>query len=41
MIYTDKKGAINKLINDSRYEAIIEIFNDERRLVAGLFKLKK
>jgi len=41
MIYTDMRGTIRKLRKDSRYELVVEIFNDERRLIAGLFKLKK
>jgi hypothetical protein len=37
MIYSDKWGAIQKLINDINYEIIAEVWK-EGRVIAALFK---
>lgn len=37
MIYTDRYGAISKLINDENYEMIAEVWK-EGRLIAALFE---
>lgn len=38
MIYTDRYGAIYKLINDENYELIAEVYKEDGRLIAGLFE---
>lgn len=38
MIFSDKAGMIFKLKNDKTFEIIAEIFDDNGRLIAGLFK---
>jgi hypothetical protein len=39
-IYTDRRGAIEALLADSKYKIIAEVFK-EGRLIAGLFMLKE
>jgi hypothetical protein len=38
MIYTDRYGAISKLIDDENYEIIAEVYKEDGRLIAGLFE---
>jgi hypothetical protein len=38
MIYTDRRAALEKLLADDKYQAIVVIYNDDRHLVAGLFE---
>ncbi|EKN66036.1 hypothetical protein BABA_17372 [Neobacillus bataviensis LMG 21833] len=38
MIYTDRYGAITKLIDDENYEIIAEVYKEDGRLIAGLFE---
>jgi len=40
MVYADRQGMIKKLLADENFEMIAEIYNDNRRLIAGLFKKK-
>jgi hypothetical protein len=40
-IYTDKRGALEKLIDDSNYESIVEIYDFDERLIGGLFHRKE
>jgi hypothetical protein len=39
-IYTDRRGAIETLLADSKYKLIAEVIKDGR-LVAGLFTLEE
>jgi hypothetical protein len=36
MIYTDRYGAITKLMNDKEYEMVAEIWKEDR-IIAALF----
>jgi hypothetical protein len=38
MIYTDRHGAISKLIDDRNYELIAGVYQEDGRLLAGLFE---
>lgn len=38
MIYSDRNGMLFKLKNDKNFEIIAEIYDDNGRLIAGLFK---
>lgn len=38
MIYTDRLGSLNKLLADSNYEAIVKVYNESGRVIAGLFQ---
>ncbi|WP_423410247.1 hypothetical protein AABM38_10100 [Heyndrickxia sp. MSNUG] len=40
-IYTDKRGALEKLIDDANYESIAEIYDFDGRLIGGLFRPKE
>lgn len=40
MVFADRQGMIKKLLDDKNFELIAEIFNDDRRLIAGLFRKK-
>lgn len=39
MIYTDRQGAISKLIKDKSYELVVEVYKEDGRLIAGLFEI--
>ncbi|MFD2923889.1 hypothetical protein [Halobacillus naozhouensis] len=39
-IYSDKRGVIEKLQSDNKYEIIAEVYK-EGRLIAGLFSWKE
>jgi hypothetical protein len=39
-VYTDRRGAIETLLADSKYKLIAEVIKDGR-LIAGLFKLEE
>ncbi|QIZ08490.1 hypothetical protein HFZ78_18725 [Priestia megaterium] len=41
MMYFEKRSVIEKLLNDERYEMAVGIWDDERRLIAALFKLTR
>ncbi len=40
-VYSDSQRMIAKLLNDDKYEIIVECYKDSGRLVAGLFDRKK
>lgn len=41
LLYSDRQGALEKLISDENYEVVVEIFDGERQLIAGLFNLRR
>ncbi|MBH9965585.1 hypothetical protein [[Bacillus] enclensis] len=41
IVYTDLQYEIHKLSCDNRYSLIVEVYKDDGRLIAGLFKLEE
>lgn len=40
MVFADRRGMLKKLLDDDSFEMIAEIYNENRRLIAGLFQKK-
>jgi hypothetical protein len=41
MIYSDKRGAISKLMDDQKYKLIAEVWSEHGTLLAALFDVVK